>query len=191
MPLPDLGTLHPVALVEADVHYIPTEAEGESGFQLRRLYLGLRWAPAPWATVVGSLNPAAREHDPLIVDGTVRFTPPGPVDVSLGYGKTPLFASAHDSSIDSLAIPELSLSTGAFWPGRDLGAELHLGAPTLPVEVWLRLGNGSGSPAGNDNRHFSMDIRTDLSFGRVRIGAERSTPMGFRLGGGFHLEEAE
>lgn len=191
MPLPDLGEFHPVAMIEADATWLPAEEEDETGFEVRRLYLGAGWAPAPWATVVGSINPVAGEHDSLVVDAYVRLAPRGPVDVTLGYGKTPLFASARDAGVETLAIPELAMSTRAFWPGRDAGAEVHLAAPTLPVEAWLRVGNGSGSPKGNDNPEVSFDGRADLVMGRAREEAERASPLGLRVGGGFHVEDAE
>lgn len=191
MPLPDLGTLHPVAMVEAGATYLPAEEEGETGFEVRRLYLGGRWEPLPLASFVGSVNAVGGEHGPIVIDAYVRLTPKSPLEVTLGYGKTPLFASARDEGIETLAIPELSLPARAFWPGRDAGAEVHLGGPKLPVEVWARVGNGSGSPNSNDNPHLSFDGRADLVLGRGRIGAERGDPLGLRLGGGFHIEDAE
>ena len=191
MPLPDLGSVHPVAMVEATALYLPAEEEGETGFEVRRLYLGARWEPVPWASVVGSINPVAGEHESLVVDAHVRVAPKGPVDFSVGYAKTPLFASAHDAAIETVPIPELSLSTRAFWPGRDVGAEAHLAGPKLPIEAWLRVGNGSGSPKGNDNPEISFDGRADLVLGRARDGAERGDTFGLRLGGGFHVEQAE
>lgn len=190
MPLPDLGTLHPVALLEADATYLPAEAEGETGFEVRRFYFGGRWRPLPSVNVVTVLH-AGGEHGATVLDGYVRLNPDAPLDVTLGYGKTPLFASARDEGVETLAIPELSLSTRAFWPGRDAGAEVHLGGPTLPVEVRARVGNGSGNPVGNDNPKLAFDGRADLVLGRGRMGADRSVPFGLRLGGGVHYENAE
>jgi phosphate-selective porin OprO/OprP len=189
MPLPDLGSVDPIAMIETTAQYIPAEEEGASGFGVRRLYLGARWRPVSWASVVGSFNAAASDQDSLMIDAFVRAAPKGPLDVSIGYAKTPLFASARDLGIETVPIPELSLATRAFWPGRDTGAEVHLAGPTLPVEAWLRVGNGSGRSKGNDNPEISFDGRADLAFGRARAGAERSEHYGFRLGGGFHLEE--
>lgn len=184
----DVGELHPVAMIEADAVYLPAEEEGETGFELRRLYLGARWSPVPWATAMGSIQ-ALGDHGPTIVDAFVRVEPHALVDVSLGYAKTPLFASARDQSIETGPIPELSLSTGAFWPGRNAGVEVHFGEASVPVEAWVRVGNGSHSPAGNDNPQLSFDGRADLVLGRA-LG-EREDTLGLRVGGGFHLEDAE
>lgn len=191
MPLTEAVELHPVVLVEAEAALIPAEEEGESGVEIRRLYLGARWEPVPWATVVGAVNAASGEHDHLVLDAFVRVRPAGPVDLVLGYGKTPLFASARDAGVETLPIPELSLSTAALWPGRDTGFEAHLAGPQLPVEVWARIGNGSGSPAGNDNPQIAFDGRLDGVSGRAREGAERSAAWGLRVGAGFHVEDAE
>jgi phosphate-selective porin OprO/OprP len=190
MPVFDAAAFHPVAMIEADAIYLPSEEEGETGFEVRRLYLGARWEPAAWVTAVGSIQ-ALGEHGPIIVDAFVRVEPHRFVDLSLGYAKTPLFVSARDVSIETVPIPELSLSTGAFWPGRDAGAEAHLGDTALPVEAWVRVGNGSHSPAGNDNPQIALDARVDLVLGRANPEAERGETFGLRIGGGAHLEDAE
>lgn len=187
MPLPD--TLQPVAMLEAEVAYLPADAEGETGFDVRRLYLGGRWTPTDWASVVGSVSTVGGEHGPTVLDAYVRVAAPAPVEVTLGYSKTPLFVSARDQGVETLAIPELSMPTRSFWPGRDAGAEVHVGGEVLPVEGWIRVGNGSGSANGNDNAAISLDTRADLVLGRAR--ADRERVAGLRVGGGAHLEDAE
>lgn len=187
MPLPDLGVVHPIAMIEVDGVGIPGEMEGNTGLFVRRLYLGARWEPSPWVAVVGTVNAAAGEHDPLVVDASVEAHR-GPLSFSVGYGKTPLFASAS-LPIESTPLPELSMVARAWWPGRDAGVALHLGSPTLPVEAWLRLGNGSRSPLGNDDPEPAGDARVDLVLGRARDAG--AAAWGLRLGIGGHLQPIE
>lgn len=132
----------------------------------------------------------AGKHGAILHDGRVEVEPHEALRLSLGYGKTPLFASVRDLPVETLAVPELSLVARAFSPGRDVGAEAHLAHPALPVEAWIRAGNGSGAANGNDNPALAGEARLDLSFGRCRAGAERDAPWGLRLGVGGHLEDA-
>lgn len=119
----------------------------------------------------GERSPAFALLRPVASFDAEKSARPSPCRSS--HGKTPLFASARDASVERLALPELSMSTGALWPGRDAGAEVHLAGPSLPVEAWARVGNGSGGPFGNDNPNPSFDA--ELVFGRARDGAERAT----------------
>lgn len=179
--------LRPVMMAELDALALP-EAEGEAGFRLTRLYLGAD-APLGSARLLGVVN-FAGEH-PAVLDASVGLDLGGPWSVVAGYGKTPLFASARDQSVETTPLPELSLSTRALWPGRDLGVELRVADPDLPVAVRARVGNGSGSPLGNDNPMLAADLRLDTSWGRARQGAERAEAWGLLVGVGLHAEVAE
>lgn len=80
----------------------------------------------------------------------------------------------------------------AFWPGRDVGLEVHrLPSASFPIEAWLRVGNGSGIALGNDNSDFALDTRLDAVFGRAIPSSDARRFWGFRLGAGLHLESAE
>lgn len=179
-----------VMMLEAEGVYRPNEAEGESGLEVRRALLGMRWAPAPWAEVVSTINAVAVKPVPLLWDAHVILSHRSGLKAEVGHGQTPLFPSVQQPR-DTHPIPELSLTTAAFWPGRDTGLQLQLTNPHLPVEAWLRVGNGSGSPSGNDNPHLSADGRLDLVAGRARAPQGRATPLGLRLGVGGHTEDAE
>ena len=80
----------------------------------------------------------------------------------------------------------------AFWPGRDVGLEVHrLPSPSFPVEAWLRVGNGSGIALGNDNSDFALDARLDAVFGRAAPRSDARRFFGVRVGAGLHKESAE
>jgi phosphate-selective porin OprO/OprP len=81
--------------------------------------------------------------------------------------------------------------TRAFWPAYDAGVEVHRAATArVPIEGWLRVGNGSGSALGNDNDDYALDARLDVALGRARTGVAATVPFGLRFGSGLHLESA-
>lgn len=175
----------PTLVGELDLRARSADAEAEDGFALVRFRPGLRIDATPWARFVGSVE-WIREK-PSIVDayGRLRWRW---LTVSAGFGKTPLFPTAHDEPIQSLAIPELAPVVDALWPGRDLGLEVAVASPLcLPIEAWLRVGDGSGSALGNDNDALAFDARLDLVLGR---GARQDRMLGLRAGAGGHVEEA-
>jgi phosphate-selective porin OprO/OprP len=179
----------PVLAAEVDLAYSPREEEVESGFGVRRLLVGLDARPLPAVRAVAVLNPVGGEHDPLLWDAFIEGSHQG-WTLTVGFGQSPLFASVQQPR-DTNPVPELSLAARALWPGRDAGLQLH-GAPMVaPVELWARVGNGSGSPTANDNSALSVDGRVDLVLGRGRAGAPADGPLGLRLGLGAHRERAE
>lgn len=187
-PIPEGFPIHPILLGEADYrHYSGGEAEGESGFALARFRMGVALKPTPWFTAVGSGEWTLDKV--RLVDGWIRVRPKPWLEVSAGYGKTPLFSSSRDEAVEDLAVPELAPVVEALWPGRDLGVEVHVAPPPIPIEVWARLGNGSASPLGNDNPSLSGDVRVDLALGRARPAAEQTAPLGLRVGAGGHAED--
>lgn len=166
----------PTLVGEVDYRVHADDIEGHNGFNLARFRLGARGEPVPWLAAVGTAEWA--QEKPNILDAYVDLFVITGLRLSLGYAKTPLFPLARDQSIETLPIPELPLVTQAFWPRRDLGVEAQWTPATLPLEGWLRLGNGSGSPLGNDNAQPSVDVRLDVHHDGVRVGA------------GAHVEDA-
>ncbi|PTL76266.1 hypothetical protein [Vitiosangium sp. GDMCC 1.1324] len=180
--------LSPMLMGELDYRVHSDAVEGENGFALGRFRLGVEARPAPWFQAVGSVEWALEK--PALTDALVVFIPTEGVHLRLGYGKTPLFASAKDVAVEALPIPELSLPVRALWPGRDLGLEVQLSPKSLPVEAWVRVGNGSRSPLGNDNAALSVDARVDALLGGASRAAAPDSPWKLRVGAGVHAEDA-
>ncbi|RKH10090.1 hypothetical protein D7X74_28200 [Corallococcus sp. CA047B] len=166
----------PTLVGEVDYRVHADDIEGHDGFTLARLRMGARGQPVPWLVAVGTAEWA--QEKPALLDAYVDLLIITGVRLSIGYAKTPLFPAGRDQSIETLPIPELPLVTQAFWARRDLGLEAQWTPASLPLEGWLRLGNGSGSPLGNDNASPSVDARLDVHHG------------GLRLGAGAHVEDA-
>ncbi|APR77662.1 Hypothetical protein A7982_03009 [Minicystis rosea] len=187
-----LVDFQPIFVGEIDyrLHSIP-DIEGESGFAANRLRLGARMGVSTWFSAAAQIELVNREH-PVILDAMVAVRPTPAWEISFGASKTPLFSSARDEAIWALPVPELSMVARAFWPQYDVGLEVHrLPTPRLPIEGWLRIGNGSGSALGNDNRDYALDARLDVALGRARVGVPATVPFGLRFGSGFHAELAE
>lgn len=164
--------------------------EAEDGFSAERLRLGARLSFTRWFRATAAVELVG--ESPRILDAMITVVPDPAWEISLGAGRTPLFSSARDEPLWTLPLPELSMVTRAFWPGYDAGIELHrLPTPGLPLEGWLRLGNGSGSALGNDNSDYALDARLDVAFGRALPRAQSDAFLGLRLGSGLHLESAE
>lgn len=176
----------PIAAVEVEAAYVPNEEEGNTGFAVRRMLLGVAWRPDGPFEGEASVN-AVGDHGPTLWDATIGWRN-GPLSVHLGYAQAPQFPTVHQTR-DSGPLPELSLTAAAFWPGRDTGVEVRLAGTELPIDVRARVGNGSDSPLGNDNPMPSADGRADLVLGRAR-SSDASDVAGLRVGVGGHLEEA-
>ena len=184
----DAPWFQPLLVGELDYRVTSAAVEGETGFALGRFRVGVRARPRPWIHVVGTVEWAAEK--PALTDALIVFTPSDELWLRLGYGKTPLFASAKEPAVESLSIPELSLPVRALWPRRDLGLEVRWVPRAWPLEAWLRLGNGSQSPLGNDNTSPSVDARVDALLGGASRGAAPDARWGVRLGAGVHAEDA-
>ncbi|MFP2895100.1 hypothetical protein [Corallococcus sp. 4LFB] len=178
--------LRPTLVGEVDYRQHGSDVEGFDGFTLARLRLGAEARPVSWLVARGVAEWALEK--PVLIDAFVAFTGLKDWRISLGYNKTPLFPSAHDEHLEARAIPELSGLDQAFWPRRDLGLEVRWTPSTLPLETWVRVGNGSRSPLGNDNQHPALDTRVDGRWGRS-AGATQSF-WGARVGAGVHVESA-
>jgi phosphate-selective porin OprO/OprP len=182
--------LEPLLIGEFDLrfHSAPNEVEGNNGFAMRRIDLGAYALFTDWASALASVEFANREG-PIILDAFLSLRPLPFLELNLGPTKTPLFSSAHDEFEWMLPIPELPMVVQAFWPGHDAGVEAHLlPVRQLPLEAWLRVGNGSGSALGNDNSDFAVDGRLDATVGRAAGFASPSTTWGLRVGGGAHAK---
>ncbi|MFE8595482.1 hypothetical protein [Archangium violaceum] len=180
--------LTPTLVGELDYRVTAHAVEGETGFAVSRFRLGVDARPVPWFQALGAAEWSFEK--PALIEALAVFTPADGIRVRLGFGKTPLFASARDVSIEALSIPELALPVRALWPGRDLGLEVQLSPRSLPVEAWVRVGNGSRSPLGNDNASPSLDVRVDGLLGGAWRAAEGMPGWGLRLGAGVHAEDA-
>lgn len=177
-----------ILIGEVDYRNQSAQVEGLNGFALARFRVGGRAQPVSWLKLVGTVEWAGEK--PALTDAYVELTPFDSLRILIGYSKTPLFVSAKDQQIEALAIPEKSMLVRAFWPRRDLGVELTWRPRRVPIETFLRVGNGSGNPIGNDNDHPAADARVDLALGRERRGVGPNRAWGLRLGVGVHGENA-
>jgi phosphate-selective porin OprO and OprP len=177
--------LAPTTMAQLDYDAHAAEGANHDGFVLQRARLGLRVRPVPWLLLVTTVEYANGKVLPfeVLAEAVARHA----WYFSVGFRRTPLFHSAKDELIESLPIPELSLVTRALWPGVDLGADVHYQSERVPVEAWLRVGNGSQNVAGNDNNYPALDLRVDAVLGKARVGHEASW-WGFRAGLGGHAK---
>ncbi|MBK8256179.1 MAG: hypothetical protein IPK82_26355 [Polyangiaceae bacterium] len=187
----DSVAFKPLFLSETDLRFdAPDRIEGEDGFALVRARLGARIDVGSWLSGVAQAE-WAREK-PALLDAYTELRPLKWLAIRVGASKTPLFAGARDEWVANLPIPERSMVVNAFWPGRDLGAELHLlPTPNLPIEAWVRAGNGSGAVLGNDNSDFAMDMRLDVALGRAIPTVGKNVFWGVRFGAGLHVDSVE
>jgi phosphate-selective porin OprO/OprP len=183
--------LRPILVSEIDLRiHSAKELEGEDGFAVNRLRFGARASFTPWFSAAAQVEVVG--ESPRILDASLTVKPTPEWEFSFGAGKTPLFSSARDEPVWSLPVPNLSMVTRAFWAGYDAGFEVHrLPTRRVPLEGWLRVGNGSGNALGNDNSSYALDARLDAAFGRALVGASASERFGLRFGVGVHLESAE
>lgn len=179
--------LRPTVLGEFDYRVYPSELEGNTGFVLARLRPGLLFTPTPWLRAAFTLE-FADEH-PAVLDALVRVRAAESVELTAGYSKPPLFASFTYEPEHTTPFPEHSPVVTAFRIRRDLGVDVHFTPRRVPLEGWLRVGNGAGSALGNDNALPAGYAALDLVLGRAWVGAapEHRT-YGLRLGGAVLVE---
>ncbi len=146
-------------------------------------------SPAPWFRAVATVELVGEA--PAILDAFMRLRASEWAEFTIGYSKPPLFPSFIYEPVHTLPFPDRAPVVTSFRINRDVGADVHLTPRTLPLEGWLRIGNGSGSPLGNDNALPAGYAVLDLVLGRAWVGAapERRT-FGLRLGGGALVESA-
>lgn len=177
----------PTALLQTDFQVHPANTEGDTGFSLARFRLGAYSNPAPWLLALAQFETSqsggpASEATTEILDAYVRIGPWHGFRLTAGYSRSPLFVSARNELDGMSPFPELSLPAKALWPGRDVGVEVHYTPSDLPIEAWLRVGNGNPSPFQNQYSQYAITARVDATFGRGRIDATGKERFGFRLG---------
>lgn len=174
-------------LGEIDYRAYPSEVEGNSGFALARLRPGFVLSPASWFRASVVLELAGEHAD--IVEAYMRFRAADWVELTLGYSKPPMFASFVYEPVHTLPFPDRAPVVGTFGGRRDLGADVHFMPRQIPVEAWLRVGNGTGSALGNDNALPAGYASLDLVLGRAWRGARpQDRTFGLRLGAAGMVE---
>jgi len=176
--------IRPSILGEADYRVYPSDAEGLTGFAIARFRPGIVFTPAPWFQAVGAAE-FAGEY-PIILDLYARMRT-GDLEFTLGYSKPPLFASFVYEPVHALPTPDRAAVVNSFRIRRDVGADLHYSPRALPIEGWLRVGNGSGSPLGNDTAAPAGYGMLDLVLGRANRHTKEHT-LGLRAGLGAVVE---
>lgn len=179
--------LQPTLLGEVDYRVYPSELEGSTGFALARLRPGLLFTPAAWAMGIASLEVVGEV--PTVLDAYLRLRGADWLQFDVGYSKTPLFASYVYEPDQTTPFPDRSPVLSTFGVRRDLGVDAHFSPRTLPIEAWLRVGNGTGSALGNDNALPAGYASLDFVSGRAWRGASPSQrAWGLRLGLGAFVE---
>jgi phosphate-selective porin OprO/OprP len=188
-PIPITPTL--LTQLDADAH--PEAAEGQNGFSFARFRPGLWAQPTDWAFALATVE-FAESESPAILDGFVTLVPTHGIRLTLGYSKNPLFLSARSELDGTMPMPELSMPVRALWPGRDLGIEGHFIPHGLPLEAWLRIGNGTNGPIGKavtDSASFAYTARLDATAGRGKFDASPRDFFGLRVGVGAYFDDTE
>jgi phosphate-selective porin OprO/OprP len=179
--------LRPTVLVETAYRVYPSEAEGNTGFAIERFRPGLVLAPTSGFRGVATTE-FAGEHA-SILDAFLRVRATDWAEFTFGYSKPPMFASFTYEPVHSLPFPDQAPVVTSFRVDRDLGADVHFTPHDLPLEGWLRVGNGTGSPLGNDNALPAGYGALDLVLGRAWVGAPADRRVyGLRLGGSMLVE---
>lgn len=183
----DRSFLRPTVLVEAGYRVYPSEAEGNTGFAVARFRPGLVLAPTSWFRGVATTEFAGEYA--TILDAFLRLRANDWAEFTFGYSKPPMFASFTYEPVHTLPFPDQAPVVTSFRVDRDLGADVHFTPHEVPLEGWLRVGNGTGSPLGNDNALPAGYGALDLVLGRAWVGAPANQrALGIRLGGSTLVE---
>ncbi len=179
-PAPVSSPVEVQALVEGDYRYFSSDAEGYAGLALRRARMGLRAQPLPWLELrfVGEYARAAAG----ILDAFATLRASDEFEVNAGFLRMPTMPSGRDDRVFALPIPERAMTVTALWPNRDLGVEAHWFPKRIPIEVWARLGNGSGNPLGPEGNVPTGALRVDLALGRASAHTTLDELWGLRVG---------
>lgn len=181
--------LQPAVLGELDYRVYPSDDEGNTGFALARLRPGLVLRPVPWFMAAATLE-FAGEHA-IVLDAFMRLRAADWAEFTIGYSKPPLFASFIYEPVHTMPFPDRSPVVSGFRVRRDLGVDVHLSPRTVPIEAWLRIGNGTGSALGNDNALPAGYASLDLVLGRAWAGAaEDERTYGLRVGASALVENS-
>ncbi len=167
------------------------EHEGHTGFAIGHLRPGLVLEPTDWFRGVVSVEWAVKT--PKILDGYARIQASDSVVLMAGYSKTPLFTNYADNSLQTLVFSERAPTVEAFRGARDVGVEARYLPKKQPFEARVRVGNGSGSPIGNNNMLPAGYGAVALVLGRAHSGydAEKGDPgaFGLRIGAAGFVED--
>lgn len=179
-------TVTPVAIAEVDYRRYPREVEGFDGFALARARLGLKAQLTPTLRAMLWGEWVLRDT-PYVLDAFVawRFAPAW--ELTVGLSRSVLFQSGRIEAQEMLPIPERSMLVRALWANRTLGVEVWHHSTTLPIDAWLRIGNGTGTLYGNDTTLPTGEARVDFVLGRTRDGDHRAARYGLRVGVGGSL----
>lgn len=181
--------IRPTVLAETDYRVFPSTLEGNTGFALARFRPGVLLAPTDWFRAVGTVE-FAGEY-PIILDAFMSLRAAPWAEFSIGYSKPPLFPSFIYEPDASLPFPDRAPVVTSFQIRRDLGADVHFMPRSIPLEGWLRIGNGTGSALGNDNALPAGYASLELVLGRAWAGAPAEQRMfGLRLGSSGFIESA-
>ena len=192
-------TLTPTFVFDGDYRVDPHEVEGFDGLSFARAQMGARGDLSPTLSAAGLFDFAAGESVEVI-DAWVDWHPNKQLSIAGGYLRSPLFPSARDELIERLPVPELGTMTRALWPGRSLGVSLRWRPDVAPIDVMLKVGNGSSALAGNDTNTPAADVRVDyvwgrtttrVDYGRLDDAAERTNPWGIRAGAAAHFDNVD
>ncbi|RAL25154.1 hypothetical protein DL240_02790 [Lujinxingia litoralis] len=185
------SSLRPTLLGEVDYRIYPAVEEGLSGFALARLRPGLVLEPVGWFRGVTRIEFAGK--NPVILDAYARVSPQPWLDLNVGYSKPPLFASFVHEPTESLLFPDRGSVVSSFRVRRDLGVDIHFHPASMPVEGWVRVGNGNGSALGNDNALPAGYAALDLVFGRAHVARQgaKDKRTGLRVGAAALYERTE
>jgi phosphate-selective porin OprO/OprP len=177
----------PVLIADLDARFYGNAEEGQTGFTLARARLGLRASlfDRVEVVIIGRWDGG----DPGLFEAYVAAHLPHGISLEAGYARSPLFVSGRDELEAWLPFQERSVTANALWPGRELGVLAAWAPPSLPLQAWFRLSNGTTNPLGNDdNSSVAFDARFDVTLGRQRTGASPDAFTGLRLGVGARYD---
>lgn len=196
----DSPTLTPIIVLDGDYRLDPhADAEGFDGFDLARAQVGARGDLSSTVSAAALVDFAAGETVEII-DAWVDWHPRRSISFAAGYLRSPLFPSARDELVERLPVPELGTLVHALWPGRTIGVSARWRPDELPLDVMVKLGNGSQALSGNDTNKPAGDARVDYVWGRttarvdygtLRDVATRADDWGVRVGVGAHIDNVD
>lgn len=176
--LPLGNVLRPTLLGEVDYRVYPAEEEGQTGFGVARFRPGLVLTPVDWMRAVGTVE-FAGEY--AVIQDLFAQAFVGEFEFTAGYAKPLLFASFAQEPVHTLPMPDRAPVVRSFAIDRDVGVTARYRSRSAPLELALRVGNGSGSPLGNDNAIPAGYASADLVLGRANL-QNRTAPAGLRFG---------
>jgi hypothetical protein len=193
-------SLSPTFVLDGDYRVAPhNDVETYDGFAFARAQAGARGDVSDDVTIAALFDFAAGETV-TIIDAYAMWHATRELDLAGGYLRSPLFPSARDEFVERLPVPELGTVVRGLWPGRTIGASLRYRPVAAPIDVQVKLGNGSSAVGGNDTNKPAGDLRVDyvwgrttakVDYGRVRDGTPRPDTWGVRVGVGGHVDNVD